>query len=270
MKTKDTREKLRELGIQPVGGQHFLETEVGIRELLSESDTHGRTVLEIGAGTGNITEEIDAEKIYAVEKDTVLAESLEEKLEEEYNVLNQDFLEMDMPEDVDYLVGNLPFEISSEILEETGRDQLPATFIVQEELADKVVASPGDSEYNFFSFKINYYFIPVKTGVIASANYVPEPDVETAVLKLVPNKQRHGVRLEEEFLEFAKALFTHKRKKLRNAFVDARNILGVEKDEAKEIRDELPHSEKRVNQLEILEMKEVFGKFRQLDKEKLN
>ncbi|MFB6241851.1 MAG: rRNA adenine N-6-methyltransferase family protein [Candidatus Nanosalina sp.] len=267
MERKNTEEELRELGIKPVGGQHFLDTEIGIRELLSEADTRGKTVLEVGSGTGNITGEIDAEKIYAVEKDTVLADSLDGQ---GFEVLNQDFLEMDIPEDVEYLVGNLPFEISSEILERVGEEQLPATFIVQEELADKVVASLGDPDYNFFSFLINYYFVPVKTGVIASGNYVPEPEVETAVLKLVPNKQRHGVEDEEKFLEFAKALFTHKRKKVRNAFVDARNILGIEKDWAKKVRDELPNSEERVNRLEIVEMKEVFRKFRELEQEKLN
>lgn len=261
METKDTKEKLRELGINPVGGQHFLDTEIGIRELLSEADTRGKTVLEIGSGTGNVTEEIEADKVYAVEKDTVLAESLDG---ESFEVLNRDFLELDIPDDVEFLVGNLPFEISSEILEKAGREQLPAAFIVQEELADKVVASPGDSDYNFFSFLINYYFVPVKTGVIGSGNYYPEPEVETAVLKLFPNKERHGVEDESGFLEFAKALFTHKRKKVRNAFVDARNILGIEKEEAKEIRDDLPHSEKRVHELEVVEMNQIFEEFREI------
>lgn len=260
MENKKTREKLGELGIKPVGGQHFLDTEIGIRELLKEAETYGKTVLEIGAGTGNITEEINAEKIYAVEKDTVLAESLEGR---GFEVLNRDFLEVEVPEDVEFLVGNLPFEISSDILEKAGKAQLPAAFIVQEELADKVVAEPGDSEYNFFSFMMNYYFVPVKAGVIGSGNYYPEPDVETAVLKLFPNRERHGVDSEDEekFLEFAKGMFTHKRKKVRNAFVDARNILSIGKDEAKKIRDELSHSEKRVNQLEIVEMKELYQDF---------
>ncbi len=260
METKETSEKLKELGIKPVGGQHFLDTEIGIHELLKEAETYGKTVLEIGSGTGNITEEIGAEKIYAVEKDTVLAESLEGR---GFEVLNQDFLEMEVPEDVDFLIGNLPFEISSDILEKTGKLQLQAAYIVQEGLADKVVAEPGDSEYNFFSFLMNYYFVPVKAGVIGSSNYYPEPEVETAVLKLFPNKNRHGVEEDREkaFLDFAKALFTHKRKKVRNAFVDARNILGIDKDEAKNVRDELPHSEKRVNKLEIVEMKELYQGF---------
>jgi len=175
---------------------------------------------------------------------------------------------MGIPEDVEYLLGNLPFEISSEILEKTGKAQIPAAFIVQEELADKVVAAPGDSEYNFFSFKMSYYFIPVKAGKISSRNYYPEPEVDTAVLKLFPEKDRHGVEDEEFFLEFAKALFTHRRKKVRNAFVDARNILGIEKDFAKTVRDELPFAERRVNSLEVVEMKEAAEKFIRLQEKK--
>jgi 16S rRNA A1518/A1519 N6-dimethyltransferase RsmA/KsgA/DIM1 with predicted DNA glycosylase/AP lyase activity len=110
---------------------------------------------------------------------------------------------------------------------------------------------------------MKYYFIPVKATQISSRNYYPEPEVDTAVLKLFPEKERHGVAEEdeEEFLDFAKALFTHKRKKVRNAFVDARNILDISKDAAKNIRDKLPHSERRVNSLEIVEMVEVFDSF---------
>lgn len=261
----NTREKLQELGVKPVGGQHFLDSELAVEKFLEDAETSGKTVLEIGAGTGNITQKIEAENIYVVEKDTSLANELERQ---GFNTFNEDFLEMEIPEDVEYLLGNLPFEISSEVLEKTGKLQLPSTFIVQDELADKVVAGPSDSEFNFFSFLMSYYFVPVKAASISSRNYYPEPEVDTAVLKLFPEKDRHGVSKEDEqdFLDFSKALFTHRRKKLRNSVVDARNMLAVEKEKVRRIRDELPHSERRVNDLEVVEMKEVFETFR----EKLN
>jgi 16S rRNA (adenine1518-N6/adenine1519-N6)-dimethyltransferase len=256
----NTREKLQELGVKPVGGQHFIDRELAVEKFLDQAETSGKTVLEIGAGTGNITQKIEAENIYLVEKDTSLANELEKQ---GFDTFNEDFLEMKIPEDVEYLVGNLPFEISSEVLEKAGKLQLPSTFIVQDELADKVVAGPSDSKFNFFSFLMSYYFLPVKAATISSRNYYPEPEVDTAVLKLFPEKERHGVLDEEEqdFLDFAKALFTHRRKKLRNSVVDARNMLDVEKDEVKEFRDDLPYSEKRVNELEVVEVKEVFDRF---------
>jgi 16S rRNA A1518/A1519 N6-dimethyltransferase RsmA/KsgA/DIM1 with predicted DNA glycosylase/AP lyase activity len=84
--------------------------------------------------------------------------------------------------------------------------------------------------------------------------------VDTAVLKLFPEKYS-DLDEEEEFLDFAKALFTHRRKKVRNSIVDARNILGEEKDVLQEFRDELPHSEKKVYELEVVEMQGVFQRF---------
>lgn len=260
----DVREELREIGLSPTQGQHFINNEIAVRKYLNEAETKGKTVLEIGSGTGSITQEIDAEKIYAVEKDTVLSQNLKSKEIDGLEVVNKDFLKMNVPEDVEYILGNLPFQLSSEILEKVATLQIPSAFIVQEELADKAVSSPGDSEFNFFSFKMSYYFIPVKAGQISSRNYYPEPQVDTAVLKLFPEKERHGVDDEEEFLAFAKAIFTHRRKKVRNSVVDARNLLGKEKAELKEIRDELPHSESKVYDLEVIEVKEIFESYRKL------
>ncbi len=258
----DVTERLKELGVKPAGGQHFLKSERQVQKFLSQAETTGKKILEIGAGTGAITEQVEASKVYAVEKDTVLAEGLKElEFNKEVEVINEDFLEMEIPEDVEYMIGNIPFEISSDVLEKTGREGVPATYIVQEEFADKIVASPGDSDYSFQSFKNRYYFVPVKASVIPSSAYHPEPKVGTAVLKLFPNSERHGVEDGEALLGFAKALFTHRMKKVRNAFVDARHMLDISKDEAKEIRDELPHSEKRVNSLEVSEAGEILEAF---------
>jgi len=260
----DIKKELRQIGLTPTNGQHFINNEIAVRKYLNEAETKGKTVLEIGSGTGSITQSIDAEKIYAVEKDTVLSQNLKSKEIDNVEVFNKDFLKMEVPEEVEYILGNLPFQLSSEILEKVADLQISSAFIVQEELADKAVSSPGDSDFNFFSFKMSYFFIPVKAGQISSRNYYPEPEVDTAILKLFPKKERHGVEDEEEFLSFAKALFTHRRKKVRNSVVDARNLLGKNKDELKEIRDELPNSESKVYELEVVEVKEIFDAYREL------
>lgn len=259
----DVEQELASLGLKATQGQHFINSEIAVRKFLNEAETKGKTVLEIGPGTGSITEHLDVEKAYLVEKDTVLAQHLKRKdFDIEVEVLNEDFLEMEIPEDVEYVVGNLPFQHTSEMLDRLAEMQVESALIVQEELADKTVAAPGDTEYGYFSFRMSYFFVPVKAGVISSRNYYPEPDVDTAVLKLFPGKERHGVEDEEEFLEFAKALFTHRRKKVRNALVDARNILGEEKDTLKAFRDDLSHSEEKVFQLDVRQFHEVFQSYR--------
>lgn len=253
-------EELRQIGFQPSKGQNFLNSEAVIEALVEAGEVEDQKVLEIGAGTGAITEKLaeKAEKVYAVEKDTALFNLLEEKFSERDDVelANQDILEYDLPE-VDRCVSNLPFEVSSEILELLGKQQVQSALILQKELAERIIAEPGSSDYSHLTVMVNYYFIPVKLRDVSSSSYYPEPEVDTSIVKLYPNKQRHGVEDEEKFFQVSKALFTHKRKKVRNAFVDARNILGISKEEAKQLRDELPNSEERVVNLDIKKLGEI-------------
>ncbi|WEL19431.1 16S rRNA (adenine(1518)-N(6)/adenine(1519)-N(6))-dimethyltransferase RsmA [Candidatus Nanohalococcus occultus] len=251
------REQLRKLGVQPVKGQHFLESDATVEALVEAGEVDGQDVLEIGPGTGIITEKLveRASSLTVVENDTTLARHIESEFPD-IEVLNKDFLEL---EDLEYdrCVSNLPFQISSEALRKLGDAQIQSSLIVQKQVAEKAIADPGESAYNEFSIAVQYYFVPVKLRDISRSSFHPKPEVEASILKLYPNKERHGVKDEEAFFELAKALFTHQRKKVRNAFVDARHMLGFEKDEAKEIRDDLPHSEKRVTELEVREIAEI-------------
>lgn len=255
----NTEKTLRKLGIKPVKGQNFLISEVVVEALVEAGEVEGKKVLEIGAGTGAITERLseEAEKVYAVENNSVLAKHLREEFEDSNTeVIEQDILEYDF-EDIDRCVSNIPFHLSSEIIEELGQKQVQSALIIQEALADRIVAEPGESDYGRFSVMANYYFIPVKLRTVSSSSFKPAPDVNAAIIKLYPNRDRHGVEDEEFFFKIVRALFTHKRKKTRNAFVDARHILEISKDKAKKLQDEIPHSEKRVNNLEIIELKDI-------------
>jgi len=258
------KQRLRELGVKPVGGQHFLESDAVAEALVEAVEPEGQKIVEVGSGTGFITEKLldRAEEVVAVEKDQKLAEHLQELFGDDIEVLHEDFLQTEI--ECDRYTGNIPFEISSDIIEKIGREQVQSALIVQKQLAEKAVADPGDSMYGFFTLKLNYYFIPVKLREVNSSNFYPEPDVDAAILKLYPNKERHGVEDEEKFMKVSKALFTHKRKKLRNAFVDARHILDFEKEEAKEVRDDLPNSEKRVINLSIKELSEISNKIAEI------
>ncbi len=251
---------LRELGIKPVKGQNFLTSDTIVRALVEAGEVEDKTVLEIGAGTGSITEKLaeQAEKVYALEPDTTLHRHLQEKFEDtNVEVLHEDFMDYEIPGDVDRCVSNLPFQISSEVIERLGTRQIQSSLILQQELGEKMVAEPGDSNYGSLTVMANYYFIPVKLQDVSSDHYYPRPEVDTCIVKLYPNKERHGVEDEEFFFKVSRALFTHKRKKVRNAFVDARHILDIGKDRAKEMRDELPYSEERVINLEIIQIKEI-------------
>jgi 16S rRNA (adenine1518-N6/adenine1519-N6)-dimethyltransferase len=260
----NTQETLKELGIKPVKGQNFLNSEPTVEALVEAGEVESEVVLEIGAGTGTITEKLSekAEKVYALETDTTLYNHLKEKFEDSnVEVLNEDFLEYEIPEDVTRSVANLPFHIATRAVEILGNRQIQASVIVQKEFAEKILAEPGDNQYTETTLITNYYYLPVKLRDVSSRSYHPEPEVDTSILKLYPNKDRHGIEDPEEFFKVVKALFTHKRKKLRNAFVDSRHILNISKNEAKDFRDELPHSEERPVELEIRELGEVAEAF---------
>jgi 16S rRNA (adenine1518-N6/adenine1519-N6)-dimethyltransferase len=256
----NVEETLRELGVKPVKGQHFLNSEFIVEALVEAGEIEDdQSVLEIGPGTGVITDKLleKAEKVYAVENDTVLSEHLEDRFQDSnIEIVNQDFMEYEMQE-VDRCVANLPFQISSDAIEKLGEHQVQSALIVQKELAEKLVADPGDSDFGPTTVMANYYFLPVKLRDVSSRYYTPEPEVETSIVKLYPNRERHGVEDEEFFFHVSKALFTHSKKKVRNAFVDARHIFEIEKNRAKELRDELPHSEKRVFQLDIRDIADI-------------
>ncbi|MFB6143871.1 MAG: 16S rRNA (adenine(1518)-N(6)/adenine(1519)-N(6))-dimethyltransferase RsmA [Candidatus Nanohaloarchaea archaeon] len=264
----NVRNELRQLGLKPVKGQHFLTSEPVIDALVESGEVEHEKVLEIGAGTGAITQKLaeKAEKVYAVEKDRQLFKHLKDKFSEAGNVevIEGDALEEEIP-GYTRCVSNLPFQLSSDVLEFLGEKQVQSSLIVQKDFAEKIVAEPGSKKYGYRTVVANYYFVPVKLRDVSRRSYHPRPEVETSILKLYPNKQRHGVEDEQLFFEVVKALFTHDRKKVRNAFVDARHMLEIDKDEAKEVRDELPHSEERVVDLDVKKLSEVTEKFRDLN-----
>ncbi len=262
----NVQKKLKELGVKPVKGQNFLNSEPTVQALVEAGEVEGEVVLEIGAGTGVITEKLaeKAQKVYALETDTILYNHLREKFEaSNVEVLNKDFTEYEIPEDVTRCVSNLPFHIATDTMERLGEKQIQSSVIVQKELAEKVLAEPSENQYTETTIRTNYYFLPVKLRDVSSRSYHPEPEVSTSILKLYPNKDRHGIEDPDTLFHVTKALFTNKRKKTRNAFVDARHILDISKDEAKEVRDELPHSEERPVELEIRELADVAEAFEQ-------
>lgn len=262
------RKQLKELGVNPVDGQHFLNSEPVTAALVEAGEVDGETVLEIGAGTGVVTEKLaeKAEKVYAVEKDHKLARHLKSRFKDKENVevIEGDALDEELP-DYTRCVSNLPFQISSKTVEFLGEKQIQSSLIVQKEFAEKLIAEPGDSSYGYTTVKANYYFVPVKLRDVSRRSYHPQPEVETSIIKLYPNKERHGIEDEEQFFTVAKALFTHDRKKVRNAFVDARHMLEIEKERAKQMRDKLPHSEERVVDLDVRKIVEIVEKFHDLN-----
>ncbi len=242
-------------------GQHFLDDETVLRREVDEADLSGdETVLEIGAGLGTLTTEIarQAGTVRAVERDKRLIDALEQETGrfDNIEIIEGDVLELEWPA-FDVCISNPPYEISAELIERLGKEGKLSVLTLQRAFAQKLIVEPGSSAYSRMTVMANYYFIPVYLQDVPAASFYPEPDVESALVKLFPREKKPDTADEDTFFTIVRALFTHKRKKVRNAFVDARHILDISKDRGKELRDDVPYSEERVINLQLKQLAEI-------------
>ncbi|NOZ59332.1 MAG: ribosomal RNA small subunit methyltransferase A [Euryarchaeota archaeon] len=231
---QETKLILRRYGIKPSRklGQHFLVSERIIeREVEVAELSGGERVLEIGAGIGNLTGyllEAGCE-VVVVERDPLMVRVLRERFPgEKLRVVCGDATRVELPP-FDKVVANLPFSISSPItfrLLRRGFER--AVLIYQLEFARRLVAEPGTREYSRVSAACRYYARARLVQRIPRGAFYPPPEVEAALVELVPVEQRPDVD-EEFFLRFLAALFPYRRKKLRRALaLAASRLFGME------------------------------------------
>lgn len=211
-------------------GQNFL-TDRNILRKICEACKFGLsdTVLEIGAGRGELTELISARvyKVYAIEIDSDLCHILEDRLKGYHNVkiINKDILKFDIRRYLGKLkvkvVGNIPYYISSPIIERLikYRENIESIFItIQKEFAKRIVAIPGSKEYGAFSCFVQYYTEPKIIINIKNTCFFPSPKVDSSLLRL-KIRPMPLVKPKDEYLFFRiiRAAFNKRRKTLRNS-----------------------------------------------------
>jgi 16S rRNA (adenine1518-N6/adenine1519-N6)-dimethyltransferase len=233
--------------IKPKLGQHFLAGEEYAPRIVDAlGDVSQSTVLEIGPGRGIITYLLAnrTRRLIAVELDRVLAAQLRLKFGMARNVeiIEADILAIDFdslfgpkpglgrpgievkPEPVK-VVGNLPYYITSNILLrlfEFSRYFESIVIMVQREVADRIAAEPGGSEYGILSATAQLYARVEKLFTLPPEAFAPPPKVHSAVLRLTiePKLKRLGIpglgTGEDGFMDFLRLSFGQKRKTLWN------------------------------------------------------
>lgn len=171
------------------------------------------SVLEIGAGTGNLTEKLLSFGcvVYAVEKNRRFCRMLEEKFggKENFNLVCGDALEVVFPE-CNKIVSNLPYEISRKITEKILKQNYElAVLVYQKEFAEKLVAKPGNRNYRFISALTQSYAKVEVLDTIPPNAFKPMPKVSSAIVRLI-NLQP----VEEKYAAFLRTLFSHRNKKI--------------------------------------------------------
>ncbi|MGC8681724.1 MAG: 16S rRNA (adenine(1518)-N(6)/adenine(1519)-N(6))-dimethyltransferase RsmA [Candidatus Acidifodinimicrobium sp.] len=197
-------------------------------------------VLEIGSGDGRLTEKIasKAKKVYAVEKDLFLIDKSKVKLSNYKNIefINQDILEMPFPGDVNKIISNLPYSIASPITERIIRfmnnhvDSI-AVLMYQKEFGERMLAAPGYTDYSMLTIFCTYTCSITKIMDVSKANFRPIPSVDSIVIKIKPK----NIKIDDNFINFCKLIFQHKKKNVYTAIMSSRSKLKTsDKDSIRE------------------------------------
>lgn len=203
-------------------GQNFLTDEAVIRAILDAADIGGKTVLEIGPGTGALTEGLlqRAAAVFAVEKDKRLCDYLLARFGARLTLVHADFLAADVVSLTAgkpwHAVGNLPYYATTPIvLRLLALQPESITLMVQSEAAERFFAQPRGRVYGPVAIAAQSFYTPSVVCRVSRTSFSPQPEVESTVLRLTRNDTR--VERPAAFLAFVQAAFSQRRKTLFNA-----------------------------------------------------
>ena len=212
-------------------GQHFLIDQQVLDRIIHYAElTSSDTVLEIGGGTGNLTQKISAAsgRVITIELDHDLGERLKELAKNtNITVIIGDALKVTLPY-FNKVVSNLPYQISSQITFRLLRHPFDVFILMyQLEFARRMLASPGTADYSRLSVTSQYHAHIELLETIPPSAFKPQPKVYSTVLKLTPRKPSYKVNDMEFFEKFLKVVFGQRRKKLKNSLRMAAPLLGI-------------------------------------------
>ena len=215
-------------------GQNFLTDQNILNSIVDVSNlTKDDLVIEIGPGLGSLTELLCERSgfVLAYEIDTDLIPVLKQNLNEynNFEIINKDILEVDINTDIDkykknynniYLVSNLPYYITTPIilntLSKTNKIKR-YVMMMQEEVADRICGKPKTKDYNALSIAIKYRATAKKAIRVPRTVFIPEPNVDSAVVVLdIYDTPKYKADNEELFFEFIRDCFSMRRKTLLN------------------------------------------------------
>ena len=215
-------------------GQNFLTDTNILQKIVDTAEIDENVnVIEIGPGIGALTEFLaeNTAEVMAFEIDDRLVPILADTLRDfdKVRVVNEDILKSDLQARIKEfanpnlpikVVANLPYYITTPILMHLIESGIPfSEFVVmmQREVADRISAQPNSKSYGSLSIAVQYYMTAKVAFIVPRTVFVPAPNVDSAILKMVRRDQPAvGVKDEAFFFKVSKASFTHRRKTLWN------------------------------------------------------
>ena len=214
-------------------GQNFLTDENLLGEMVEGAGVDkNSTVVEIGMGAGTLTMQIAkrVKKVFGFEIDTKLKPILAETLKDYDNIeiTYNDIMKI-KTEDLEQMIGgkytviaNLPYYITTPIIMrfiEEAKNCESIIVTIQKEVAERITADAGDSEYGAITASINAVADSVITMYIGREKFLPPPNVDSAVVKITLNKNKYDIKDIKEYRKLIKTSFLMRRKTLVNNLI---------------------------------------------------
>ena len=208
-------------------GQNFLIDETVLNKIVDFSKIENQEVLEIGPGTGNLTEKIllkKPSKFYVIEKDNNLSTLLQNKFGNHINIINKDVLDVNentLSENKLLVIGNLPYNISTEILSKWILN-LKNNFwfsnlilMFQKEVADRIISNFNNSNYGRLSILVNWKLNVSKIVDVNPKCFYPIPKVESTVLNFFPKPSFFVIKDPKNLELITRTFFSERRKMIK-------------------------------------------------------
>lgn len=229
-------------------GQNFLINDSVVEKIVESADIKlDDLIIEIGPGLGNLTELLleRAGKVIAIELDDRMLKILNDRFAEykNFEIINQDVLKVDLKKLIKdemesgnihsvKIVANLPYYITTPIITKLLEEELKIqsiTVMVQKEVADRLIAIPGEKNSGAITYCVYYYASSECVTIVERNSFIPEPEICSEVIKL-NIREKAPVQLinKEEFFKLVKVSFMQRRKTLINALVNGGIIKNKE------------------------------------------
>lgn len=251
-------------------GQNFLIDDEAINQIVESGDLSKKDlVIEIGPGLGTLTQRLleKAGKVICVELDNRMVEILNDRFKfyDNFEILNQDILKTDLREiiknekcsgsvDNVKIVANLPYYITTPIIMKLLEEKLDLesiTVMIQKEVAERLIAIPGEKNTGAITYSVYFYAKSYKVLEVENTSFIPEPEVTSEVIRLDIRKNPPVQVMNEKLMfKVIKCAFMQKRKTLLNSLTNSK--IFENKQVGKEILERLALDENiRAEELSI-------------------
>lgn len=221
-------------------GQNFLINEEVVKNIVGCSNIEKEDlVIEIGPGLGTLTKYLleKAGKVICIELDTKMLQILEDRfsLYNNFELINNDVLKVDLKNIIGKektegkiknvkIVANLPYYITTPIIMKLLEEELELesiTVMIQKEVADRLIATPGEKNTGAITYSVYYYADSEAIMEVPNSSFIPEPEVTSKVIKLNIRKEPAvKPKDKEKMFKIIKYAFMQKRKTLLNSLTN--------------------------------------------------